>query len=119
MKDLGTINAAIGRNLAFWRRMQGYTLGGGVFLNTGVRASTLAAYESGEKPALAAHLLQLGKALGVPVALLGLDLGEEFYQTAERHERWLEAWGLLLDVEEQGRFEAALNALTLARDAGE
>lgn len=116
MKDTATINTIIARNLAFWRQAHGYTLDGAFFLGTSVKTDTLSAYERGEKPPLAAHFLQLAGALEVPVVLLGLDLGEEIYQTAAKGERWYELWSNLKDMEEEGGFEEAKKAVEQVRE---
>lgn len=116
MQDTATLNAVIARNLAFWRQAHGYTLEGTFFAGTGVRSATLAAYERGEKPALAAHLLQLASLFGVPVTLLAWDMGEGFYQTAARGERWYDIWCSLMDMEEEGQFAEITRTLEGLRE---
>jgi transcriptional regulator with XRE-family HTH domain len=111
-----TLNAALARNVAFWRRARGEALeGGGYVANTHIRAETLAAYERGEKPIPAAHLLQLAAAWEVPVELFGADFGEAFHQKAARGKVWAELWRALRDLEDEGKLKQAQEAIELIK----
>jgi transcriptional regulator with XRE-family HTH domain len=109
--DALTLNAALARNVAFWRRARGEALESGYVANTHIRAETLAAYERGEKPIPAAHLLQLAAAWDVPVELFGADFGEAFHQRAARGKVWAELWRVLRDLEDEGRLQEAQEAI--------